>query len=319
MIQLLGQMWNWIKNFTDLELRYLLKRMKAKYYVIIRSEGGAGFFSNYFWVMGHVAFAEKMGYIPVVDMENYPTLYSEEEPVDGTNNAWNYYFENIGNLGLDEVYASGRYVIGKDKYLTKYAEKYSMFPYRYPSERMIAYYAPIIKKNLRIKQSLVNEYKREWIEKTSGSNNILGIHIRGTDMKNNLGHPMPAPVSEYIRRTHEMLEKHPDISRIFLATDENEVKEAYEREFEGSAATLFMNEAFRAWDDGQMKKTGLHEMKIDNPRPRHKYLLGKEVLRDAWFLSRCQYLLCGHSNITNVAILWNEGRYNEVVCIESDQ
>lgn len=319
MIQLLGQMWNWIKSFTDLELSYLLKRMKAKYYVIIRSEGGAGFFSNYFWVMGHVAFAEKMGYIPVVDMENYPTLYSEEEPVDGTNNAWNYYFENIGNVGLDEVYASGRYIMGKDKYLTKYAEKYSMFPYRYPSERMIAYYAPIIKKNLRIKQSLVNEYKREWIEKTSGSNNILGIHIRGTDMKNNLGHPMPAPVSEYIRRTHEMLEKHPDISRIFLATDENEIKEAYEQEFEGSAATLFMNEAFRAWDDGHVKKTGLHEMKLDNPRPHHKYLLGKEVLRDAWFLSRCQYLLCGHSNITNVAILWNEGKYNEVVCIESDQ
>ena len=203
MIQLLGQMWNWIKSFTDLELRYLLKRMKAKYYVIIRSEGGAGFFSNYFWVMGHVAFAEKMGYIPVVDMENYPTLYSEEEPVDGTNNAWNYYFENIGNVGLDEVYASGRYIMGKDKYLTKYAEKYSMFPYRYPSERMIAYYAPIIKKNLRIKESLVNEYKRVWIEKTSGSNNILGIHIRGTDMKNNLGHPMPASVAEYIRRTGE--------------------------------------------------------------------------------------------------------------------
>ena len=319
MIQLLGQMWNWIKSFTDLELRYLLKRMKAKYYVIIRSEGGAGFFSNYFWVMGHVAFAEKMGYIPVVDMENYPTLYSEGEPVDGTNNAWNYYFENIGNVGLDEVYASGRYVVGKDKYLTKYAEKYSMFPYRYPSERMIAYYAPIIKKNLRIKESLVNEYKREWIEKTSGSNNILGIHIRGTDMKNNLGHPMPATVSEYIRRTHEMLEKHPDINRIFLATDENEIKEAYEQEFEGSAATLFMNEAFRAWDDGHVKKTGLHEMKLDNPRPHHKYLLGKEVLRDAWFLSRCQYLLCGHSNITNVAILWNEGKYNEVVCVEGDQ
>lgn len=319
MIQLLGQMWNWIKSFTDLELSYLLKRMKAKYYVIIRSEGGAGFFSNYFWVMGHVAFAEKMGYIPVVDMENYPTLYSEEEPVDGTNNAWNYYFENIGNVGLDEVYASGRYIMGKDKYLTKYAEKYSMFPYRYPSERMIAYYAPIIKKNLRIKQSLVNEYKREWIEKTSGSNNILGIHIRGTDMKNNLGHPMPAPVSEYIRRTHEMLEKHPDISRIFLATDENEIKEAYEQEFEGSAATLFMNEAFRVWDDGHVKKTGLHEMKLDNPRSHHKYLLGKEVLRDAWFLSRCQYLLCGHSNITNVAILWNEGKYNEVVCVEGDQ
>lgn len=308
-----------INFFIKDKMPFLLKRISKKYYIIYRSELGAGFFSNYFWVMGHVVFAEEMGYIPVVDMENYPTLYSEEEMIGDTNNAWNYYFENIGNIGLDEAYASGRYVMGRDKYLTKYAEKYSMFPYRYPSEQMIAYYAPIIKKNLRIKESLVDEYKREWIEKTSDSNNILGIHIRGADMKNNLGHPMPATVARYIQSTHEMLEKHPEINRIFLATDENEVKEAYEREFEGSAATLFMNEAFRAWDDGQMMKTGLHEMKLDNPRPHHKYLLGKEVLRDAWFLSRCQYLLCGHSNITNVAILWNEGKYNEVVCVESER
>lgn len=319
MIQFLGQVWDKTGKFVNLELRYLLKRVRAKYYIIYRSEGGAGFFSNYFWVMGHIVFAQKMGYIPVVDMENYPTLYSEDDAIDGTHNAWNYYFENIGNIGLDEVYASGSYVMGRDKYLTKYAEKYSMFPYRYPSERMVAYYAPIIKKNIRIKGSLVSEYEEEWAKNTSGAEGILGIHIRGTDMKNNLGHPMPASVARYIQKTHEMLKKHPDISKIFLATDENEVKEAYIQEFGRGSIALFMNEAFRAWDDGQKRKTGLHEMKIDNPRPHHKYLLGKEVLQDAWFLSRCQYLLCGHSNITNVAILWNEGKYKEVVCVEGDR
>lgn len=317
MISYLRRIWNGMLNFINLELYYLRKRIRAKYYVIVRSEGGAGFFSNYFWVLGHVVFAKKLGYIPVVDMQNYPTLYSEKEPVNGTRNAWNYYFENVGAVDLEEVYASQRYVMGRDKYLTKYAEKYSMSLYRFPSDRMIQYYTPFIKEFLQIKPELLDEYEREWKEKIVGEGQVLGIHVRGTDMKNNLGHPMPAPISRYLQETKKMLKKYPSIRYIFLATDENNVKEAYEKEFEKSGVALVVNDAFRVWDTDIKRKTGLHELHIEHPRPFHKYLLGKEVLRDAWFLKMSHYLICGHSNISNVAILWNEGKYTEIVCVDT--
>lgn len=307
-----------LREFKQIEWHYFWKRIGAKYYIIIRSHNGAGFFSNYTWVMGHIVLARKLGYIPVVDMKNYPTLYSEEEPVNGIENAWNYYFQDIGNITLDEAYQSGRYVIGKDKYLEKYVEKYSQGKYRFPTRKMIDYYSPIIDRDMRIRTELEEEYNAAWKHKVNESDCVLGIHIRGTDMKNNLGHPMPAPIQAYIEKTHQLLKQNPEITKIFLATDENNVKEIYEQEFAGNKWTLFMNDAFRVWDNGETRKVGVHETEIKNPRAFHKYLLGKEVLQDAWFLNQCNHLLCGHSNITNVVIMWNKNRFRSVVCVEPD-
>lgn len=307
-----------IKNFLDLEGYYLWKRIGAKYYIIVRSEGGAGFFSNYMWVLGHVVFARRFGYIPVVDMKNYPTLYSEDTAVDGVDNAWNYYFENIDGVSLEEAYASGKYVVGRDKYLTKYAEKYASPIYRFPTEKMAAYYQPVIDRNIRIREDLRKEYEEEWQRKTKGADCVLGIHIRGTDMKNNLGHPMPASVEVYLEQTKQMLAAHPEISVIFLATDENNVRELYEKAFADTRWTLVMNDVFRVWDHGGKRRVGVHETKVEHPRKRHKYLLGKEVLQDAWFLSKCDYLICGYSNVTNTVILWKRNRFRQLVCIQSD-
>lgn len=304
-----------VREWLSLEGYYLLKRTKAKYYIICRTAGGAGFFSNYMWVLGHAVFACKLGYIPVVDMENYPTLYSEEGLVGYEKNAWNYYFENIGRVSLQDAYREGNYIKGKDLPLHKYAEKYCEKEYRFPTPRAVSYYAPFIEKNIRIRAELKMEFEVQWREKVTAANRVLGIHIRGTDMKNNLGHPMPAPVETYIEKTKEILKTYPEIDRVFLATDENDVKIAFETAFEEREELFFMNKAFRTWDTDCVRKTGIHELKVENARPFHKYLLGREVLQDAWFLSRCDYLICGHSNISNTAILWNHNRYKQIICV----
>lgn len=318
MIEKAGAMLKCLKDFWNLEGYYIRRRACAKYYIIIRSEGGAGFFSNYMWVLGHVVLARSLGYIPVVDMKNYSTLYSEETAVDGVDNAWNYYFQDIDKVTLEEAYASGKYVLGRDKYLAKYAEKFCMPVYRFPTAKTICYYAPVIEQNMRLREDLKAAYNAEWQKKVGEAEHVLGIHIRGTDMKNNLGHPMPAAVKDYLAQTYRILEQNPEITKVFLATDENNVKELYEKEFRDSRWTLFMNEAFRVWDHGEKRKTGVHETKVENPRQHHKYLMGREVLQDAWFLYKCEYLICGYSNITNVAILWNQNRYKQIVCIQSD-
>ncbi len=304
-----------IRYFMKNEWYYYRKRCTKRYYIISRSAQGAGFFSNYMWVLGHVIFARKLGYIPVVDMENYVTLYSEEEPVNGERNAWNYYFEDVGGVTLREAYESGRYVMGKDMPLHKYEEKYCTGNYRFPTRKAIAYYAPIIEKNIVIKKELRESFEREWEKNVSGDDMVLGIHVRGTDMKNNLGHPVPAPVSVYRDRAIRILRENPEITGIFLATDECNVKEYFERVFRDTKWKLFLNDAFRVWDTGEKKRTGVHETQVEAPRPQHKFLLGREVLQDAWFLKKCNYLLCGHSNITNVVLLWNENRFRQVLCI----
>lgn len=302
-------------NLLSTEGYYLAKRLKNKYYIIRRQELGAGFFSNYYWVLGHVVFARKSGYIPVVDMLHYKTLYSEDHPVKGEMNAWNYYFENVGEIGLEEAYESGRYVFGKDEPLHKYANKFCDAVYRFPSGRAIDYYYPVIQEHIRIKESILKDFRQEWDHKTAGAGRIIGMHIRGTDMKNNLGHPMPADTQEYLRKAEQLLEQDQTVQGIFLATDERKIVDIFQEHFRGKCRVV-VNEAFRSEEQKTQRQTGIHEQVIEHPRENHKYRMGMEVLRDAWCLSECDYLICGHSNITNVVILWNHHRFQEVICVE---
>lgn len=300
--------------FWKHELPFYRARLCKKYYIIRRTELGAGFFSNYWWVMGHIVFARKLGYLPVVDMQNYKTLYSEEEPVCGETNAWNYYFENVGGVRLQDAYDSGKYVLAEARPLHKYADKYCEPTYRYPTGRTIDYYYPLQKRYMRIRPEIVEKFEKKWEDFVRGRDKILGVHVRGTDMRNDLGHPVPAAVEAYIDQAGKILGRDSRIDAIFLSTDETDVTEAFQKAFAKRGIRVFWNEAFRVGSDpGAVKKTGVHETKPVNPRERHKYLLGMEVLCDAWCLAKCNYLLCGYSNITNVVLIWNHHQYEEVV------
>lgn len=306
----------WLKDLWDNEGYYLRKRLQARYYIICRPALGAGFFSNYYWVLGHMIFAQKLGYIPVVDMKNYKTLYSEEEPVRGEMNAWNYYFENVGKVSVDEAYASGRYILAKEEPLHKYANRYCDALYRYPSRRAIEYYYPIMRKYLKIKPDIQKNFEEEWKDKVRSDEKVLGVHIRGTDMKNNLGHPVPADLESYVRVISQILEMDKEVAYIFLATDEEETVQSVVERFSNRCGVI-VNEAFRSKAQVQAHKTGIHEQSIEKPRKWHKYNLGLEVLKDAFFLHKCNYLVCGHSNITNVVLIWNHNQFEKVVCVEN--
>lgn len=305
------------KTFWKQEWPFYRGRLEGKkYYIIRRPDLGAGFFSNYWWVMGHIVFAKKLGYRPVVDMENYKTLYSEEEAVQGERNAWNYYFEDVDGVSLAEAYDSGRYVLAQERPLHKYANKYCDPTYRFPSAKTIDYYGPVAGRYMKVRPQLAAEFDRKWKESVEENGKVLGVHVRGTDMRNNLGHPVPAAVETYMQQAGQILKTDREIRTVFLATDETEVTQAFAERFAGSGIRVFWNEAFRVkGEQDGAKRTGVHETKLQNPRKLHKYRMGLEVLNDAWFLAKCDALLCGYSNITNVALIWNAHRYEKVVCL----
>lgn len=58
-------------------------------------------FSYFNTILGGIAYADKKGYIPVVDMKNYPNTYLFSDEV-GRVNAWEYYFEQPGGMSLEE-------------------------------------------------------------------------------------------------------------------------------------------------------------------------------------------------------------------------
>ncbi|MCH5248880.1 MAG: hypothetical protein J1E98_03060 [Lachnospiraceae bacterium] len=290
--------------------------MFKKYYIIRRPEPGAGFFSNYLWVLGHTIFARKLNYIPIVDMKYYKTLYNEDVPVDGELNAWNYYFENDENVSIDEVLNGNKYVLGQQKYLSKYLNKFSSSIYGFPTKEMINYFYPIIEENIRIKNDIIENFEMEWKNlKLNENDKIVGIHFRGTDMRNGKwNHPVPSAFENYLVQAEALLNMDSKINKIFLATDELGIVTKYIEYFQGKNICLFYNDVFRA-SEADESNTGIHLLLQENTEKLHKYRLGMDVLKDAYFLSKCDYLICGHSNVSNVAIIWNNKRYEKLICV----
>ena len=69
--------------FLNDELFYSIKSLGKKnknkiFYVINRSPGG-GMFSNLNFIINHLLIAEKFSFIPIIDMENFPTIYNEKK------------------------------------------------------------------------------------------------------------------------------------------------------------------------------------------------------------------------------------------------
>ena len=61
--------------------------------LIIRRKQFHGFFSDFANVLMNMHIAYKFNLIPLVDMENYPSLFQEDKLINETGNVWEYYFK----------------------------------------------------------------------------------------------------------------------------------------------------------------------------------------------------------------------------------
>ena len=86
-----------------------------KFFYIIKITPGAGLFSNVLFVLNHLKIAKDKKFIPFVDMENFPTIYNESKKIHNTFNAWEYFFENYTDIGIEEIYQSKNVYITSNK------------------------------------------------------------------------------------------------------------------------------------------------------------------------------------------------------------
>ena len=278
---------------------------KTKYYIIRRKSGKSGFFSNFFYVLAHMVYADKKGYTPVVDMENYKTLYNEEKAVNGTKNAWKYYFKQP--VSLEKAYKGKNVILSDSFYISKYVPQYTTNEVHGLDKKNISYLKSVFDKYSGVNDDILKKAQKEFDSKFNGKT-VVGVHIRGTDMRNFPGHPAPPSVEEYIKVLHELANKN-HIDCIMLCTDETDIVNRLRQEF---GDMVYVNDSFRA--DGQTE-IGIHTNNNGVKRELHKYKLGLEVLNDVLFLSKCDYLVHSRSNVPFAAKIFNDNKYKECIFI----
>ncbi len=255
-----------------------------KVFYIIKRTPGTGFFSNILFVINHIIKAKKNGYIPIVDMKNFPNIYNEYKELFKTKNSWEYYFENLSNTSLEEVYKSKNVIISSNYFEKEFEVDLISNEIKYE-----------FRKNLKIKKKftyMINYLSKKYFD----GSKVLGIHFRGTSYKRSPGHPFPATKKQMLNAINYLLtsEKY---EKIFLVTEEEDYKNFLVKNFRDKI--FYLSSSFRSFKNDAFK---IYH------RDKHRYKLGREALIEANLLSKCDGLVYVTSNITSAAIAWNHNK-----------
>ena len=273
------------------------------FYVIRLFPPAAGFLANYNYVLGYMKYAFDKGWIPVIDMENYATLYQEIHPVNGTRNVWEYFFEQPYDkrtkkrYSLDEVYKSKNVVLGmadnQDMFNNSMEE--NTIKWQHEMSLLIPFNKFMLNKALKAEKSFFPE---------CGS--VLGVSIRGSDTKKRLvGHPIPLPIDEMIsivkRRYSEW-----SMEKIFVKAEEKETIDALKGEF----ANLYYTECNR------IENNASRESNVALAYQSKSEALS-EYLTDIYLLSKCNSIIGTMNNGISSAIIWNGGKFDNVEILDN--
>lgn len=145
------------------------------------------------------------GYIPILEVESYPTIFNEFRANSSTINHWEYFFNQPFNYKLENVLKTAKtikyYNCKRDHTTPQYHDFYS-------KKISIDFWHNFVKTYIPIKNEIIKELNNIMKTLFKGSNNILGILTRGTHYlaKKPKKHPIP-PSSKRIINDIKKMEK----------------------------------------------------------------------------------------------------------------
>lgn len=252
-----------------------------KVFYVIKRTPGAGMFSNITFILNHLKICKKFNFIPIIDMENFPTIYNEKNIYKNNKNAWNYYFENLNKFSLDIVYKSKKVLITSDKF-------FHFFSYNIDKDIELS---ELLRNKIKLNKYLKRIYSKFY--KNFTNKNILGIHFRGTSYKRSAGHPLPATKQQMYELTKKIMKQN-KVDKIFLVTEEQNYLEFFKKKF--GDQLIYLNSSYRSNKNDAFKIYS---------RNLHRYKLGREAILEALLLSSCKYFIYLSSNISAASIGFN--------------
>lgn len=241
----------------------------------------SGFFACWLWGLMELSVADKIKMIPVIEWTSKSPYY-EEEGVNGVKNPFEYYFEPVSNISIDNISNNA------NVFTTLNARGST-----YTSYEKIGELVEVNKKYMKLKQN-VNEKILKEIKGLIKNKKTLAVHVRGVEWGEISNHPIPLTLDKYIEEIDKAIEKE-DFEQIFLATDSEDTIEFLSNKYKGKI--VYYKDVARASKGS--KTLAIFDNSIQ--RKNNHYLLGLEVLRDMMTLASCDGIIAGYSNISIAA------------------
>ena len=249
----------------------------SRSYVIWRTYG-AGFWSIVASTLAHCDIATKGGMVPVIDLQNYPTVYQESRAIGGTRNVWEYYFAQPSGRNLAEVGEIPHVIDGT-------------IPPGYPREIGDQTYRKLWRTHVQINEPIAKRISHT-VEELAISQTTLGVHFRGQEMRTAIGHKFPPTLNQMNDAITHTLENS-NFDKILLVTEAQQYVEYFQKKW---GSRIVPSPTFR------VRHRNSYNLK-PAPRENHRFQLGFEALQDAHLLSECGGLIRGHSGLSEAALL----------------
>ena len=260
-------------------------------YIIGRTCNVTGIGAILVGMTSHILYALDRGFTPIIDLKHYKNQYFK----DGRtfkDNAWEYFFEQPCNIGLNDIKDDDNIIISENELFTK-DEKYTLKVQKLPINKNSTDYLQELKLKYRSafkfnKETL--EYINNTYNKLIGDDkNVLGVLARGTDylVRKSFGESVMPKPEEIIEKVKEYLKKYPDITKIYLATEDNTIYKKFKDEF---GDRIIDNNQYR-YDYDSKELQCLSE--IDTGLKNHSYNIARDYLASLYILSKCKYFLGG--------------------------
>lgn len=272
---------------------------KSKFYIGPKNN----LLANYFYVLSHIQYAINNGWIPIVDQLNYPVYNSVDFPINGTMNAWEYYWKQPCNYTLEEVYRSKNVVLSKQNWFSEYDMGYDIEKY-YNKNNIRNFYLLSQKVPLNIITRDYVNYKYQSIFEPNKK--ILGVSYRYVGYSkdcyyNAYGHPIQPDLLDLVKYSKEVSEIY-QMDYIFLATDEETSINLFKHYFGNKLFFLPRERYVKGIVYGKNNPISIYSnKKIYNTTLM--YLVEMEIL------SKCNGLLGSITSGLRYAIIRNNNKY----------
>lgn len=281
-----------------------LKEENLTYYVISLTHPGVGIIGYIVNILPHIAYAVAKGYIPVIDMKNYPSIYQEKD-----ENAWELFFEQPMNKNLEDT-KQGKVIYCPNTLWYRWGP--SSCPMMEDDETKM--WGRILEEYIRYndctKIYLEDETKSilQYPEKT------IAALYRGTDYTKGraVGHPIQPSMKTFADKVDELIQKY-EYEYIYLASEEKAIVDYMNERFPGKVLInkrVFYDEATNVdYSNYNNDHIGLSGAVFD--RDNNKYLIGIEYISSMNLAASCNSFVAGACGGTTGVLMMNNLKFRE--------
>lgn len=245
----------------------------------------AGFFALLNKTLCAISFADRMGFTMVVgNWDN--CAYEVDACITGSDIIFEYYFEPLSDISYKSIMKSKNVCFSEPQNIDLIFHENNMENWFLPTDGYLKRMSEMYKKYIHLNSNIKIGIKED-IESLLKDKVTLGVHYRGTDYFLNCnGHPISITIDDYIEEIKRAIDAK-IFEQIFIATDDLAAIEKFSKEFKN---IIFYFDTYRV--EG---KVSIAYAK-DTTKP-NGYVLGYQVLRDAYTLAACDGLIGGKSQV----------------------